>query len=50
MKNRCCKNPWGIVIAAFGLGILLECCFPSSFIVFVIAVAIIFAGILIYNC
>ena len=44
------RNPSGYVIAAFGTGVLIKCCFPSSFVVCLIAVLIIIVGILISKC
>ena len=35
----------GVILVSFGIGLFIACCFPSSFLVAVIAVAIVFIGI-----
>lgn len=39
----------GIVMVSFGIGLFIACCFPSSFLVAVIATVIILIGIAIYR-
>lgn len=34
----------GIILVSFGIGLFIACCFPSSFLVAVIALAIILIG------
>lgn len=35
----------GVILVSFGIGLFIACCFPSSFLVAVIAAAIILIGI-----
>lgn len=35
----------GFVVAAFGVGMLLSCCFPEKFIVFAVSVLLVAAGL-----
>lgn len=35
----------GIILVSFGIGLFIACCFPSSFLVAVIALVIILIGI-----
>ena len=42
-KHRNCA--WGIILVSFGIGLFIACCFPSSFLVAVIAVALVLIGV-----
>ena len=34
----------GLVVAAFGVGMLLSCCFPEKFVVFAVSILLVAAG------
>ena len=46
MRRRCRSSTWGLLFSAFGAGLILALCFPTKFMLFVMALLLVALGIL----
>ena len=40
------KAPWGLLFSAFGAGLLLALCFPTKFMLFLMALLLVVLGVI----
>ena len=40
------KAPWGLLFSAFGAGLLLALCFPTKFMLFLLALLLVVLGVI----
>lgn len=48
MRRRGTPFQWGLVFSAFGAGLLLALCFPTKFMLVVLALLLVILGVLAY--
>ncbi len=48
MRRRANRFPMGLLFSAFGAGLLLALCFPTKFMLFLLALLLVVLGVLAY--